>query len=122
MGGVGSELGTWWGLKTSGLVDPGDGGPGAQDLRYEGTSPVEVAELTSPMFFLFPSLTIAWALWVLEGLCPLALKGFSKEQLYSSPHVLEFIASSLQVTWSLCVPSGVWPLVGLPLSTGVGRR
>ena len=122
MGGVGSELRTWWGLKTSGLVDPGDLGPGAQDLRYEGRSLVEVVELTSPMFFISPSLTIAWALWVLEGLCPLALKGFSKEQLYFSPPILEFMASSLQVTWSLCVPSGMLALIGLPLGTGVGRR
>ena len=85
-------------MKTSGLVDLGDGGPGAHDLRYEGRSPVEVAELTSPMFFISPSLTIAWALWVLEGLCHLALKGFSKEQLYFSSHILVFMAWSLQVT------------------------
>ena len=81
-----------------------------------------MAELTSPMFFLFPSLTIAWALWVLEGLCPLALKGFSKEQLYFSPHILMFMLLSLQVTWSLCVPSGILALIGLPLGTGIGRR
>ena len=74
------------------------------------------------MFFLILCLTIAWALSVLEGLCPLALKGFSKEQLYFSPHILMFMLLSLQVTWSLCVPSGILALIGLPLGTGIGRR
>ena len=81
-----------------------------------------MAEHTSPTFFLFPSLTIGWALWVLEGLCPLALKGLSKEQLYFSPPILVLMAWSLQVTRSFCVPSGVWALIGLSLGTGVGRR
>ena len=30
----GAELGTWWGLKTPGLMDPGVRGLGAQDLWY----------------------------------------------------------------------------------------
>ena len=84
--------------------------------------PVEVAELTSPPFFLIPSLTIAWGLWVLEGLCPLALKGFFKEQLCVSTHILVLKAFSLKVTWSWSVPSVVWAQFGLPLGIGVGRR
>ena len=78
----------WCGLKISGLMDPDEASPGAQDLRYEGRSSVEMAEHTSPTFFLFPSLTIAWALWVLEGLHLLALKGFSREQLHVSTYFL----------------------------------
>ena len=34
------------GLKISGLMDPDEASPGAQDLRYEGRSSVEMAELT----------------------------------------------------------------------------
>ena len=60
-------------------MDLSDGGPGVQHLGYEGKSPVEMAELISPMFFLIPSLTIGWALWVPEGLYLLALMGFSRE-------------------------------------------
>ena len=60
-------------------MDLSDGGPGAQHLIYEGKSPVEMTELTSPMFFLIHSLITAWVLWVLEGLHLLALKGFSME-------------------------------------------
>ena len=48
----------------------------------------EMEEHTSPTFFLFPSLTVAWALWVLEGLHLLALKGFSREQLHVSTYFL----------------------------------
>ena len=81
-----------------------------------------MAELTSPMFILVPSLTIAWALWVLEGLCLLALKGFSTEQLYFSDHILVLMSLSLKVTRSLYVLSGVWAWFGLPLGLGTGRR
>ena len=75
-------------------MDLSDGGPGAQHLIYEGKSPVQMAELTSPMFFLIPSLTIAWALSVMEGLHPLALMGFSEEQLCASTHLLVLMALS----------------------------
>ena len=78
-----------------------------------------MAEHTSPTFFLVSSLTIAWALWVLEGLCLLALMGFSEEQLYVSTCLLVLIPLSLQVTWSPCVPSRVWARIGLPLGIGV---
>jgi len=78
-----------------------------------------MAEHTSPTFFLVSSLTIAWALWVLEGLCLLALMGFSEEQLYVSTCLLVLIPLSLQVTWSPCVPSRVWAWIGLPLGIGV---
>lgn len=59
-----------------------------------------MAEHSSPMFFLAPSLTTAWALWVLEGLYLLALMGFSMEQLHVSTHSLVLIALLQQVTWS----------------------
>ena len=78
-----------------------------------------MAEHTSPMFFLASSLTIAWALWVLEGLCLLALMGFSEEQLYVPTCLLVLIPLSLQVIWSPCVPSRVWAWIGLPLGIGV---
>ena len=39
------------GQKISGLMDPDEASSGAQDLRYEGRSSVEMAELTSPTFF-----------------------------------------------------------------------
>ena len=81
-----------------------------------------MAEHTSPMFFLVPSLTIAWVLWVLEDLCHLALMEFSGEQRYVSMHLLVLMPLSLKVTWSLCVPSGVWDRLGFPLGTGMGRR
>ena len=67
------------GQKISGLMDPDEASSGAQDLKHEGRSSVEMAELTSPMFFLIHSLITAWVLWVLEGLHLLALKGFSME-------------------------------------------
>ena len=102
----------WCGLKISGLMDPDEVSPGAQDLRYEGRSSVEMAEHTSHMFFLFPYLAAAWALWVMEGLHLLELKGFSREQLHVSTIILVLILLSLKVTWSLCVPSGVWEQTG----------
>ena len=108
----------WCGLKISGLMDPDEASPGAQDLRYEGRSSVEMAEHTSPTFFLFPSLTIAWALWVLEGLHLLALKGFSREQLHVSTIFWVLMALPLKVTWSLWVPSGVWEQTGCPWLRG----
>ena len=80
-----------------------------------------MADLTS-LTFLAPSLTIAWALWVLEGLCPLALMGFFKEQRHVSRSILVLKPLSLQVTWSWRVPLGVWAQFGLPLGTGVARR
>lgn len=85
-----------------------DGGLRGQDLWCEGTSPVGMDELTSPMFFLIPSLIIGWALWVLEGLFLLALMGFSMEQFYVSMHLLALTPLSLEVTWALCVP--IWGL------------
>ena len=48
------------GQKISGLMDPDEASSGAQDLKYEGRSSVEMAELTSTTFFLSPSLTVAW--------------------------------------------------------------
>ena len=83
--------------KRPGLMDLSDGGPGAQHLWYEGKSPVEMAELTSLMFFLIPSLTMGWGLWVLEGLHLLALMGFSREQLCVSTHLLILMPLSLKV-------------------------
>ena len=108
----------WCGLKISGLMDPDEASPGAQDLRYEGRSSVEMAELTSSTFFLSPSLTIAWALWVLEGLHLSALKGFSREQLHVSTIFSVLTALPLKVTWSLWVPSGVWEQTGCPWLRG----
>ena len=108
----------WCGLKISGLMDPDEAIPGARDMWYEGRSSVEMAELTSPTFFLFPSLTVAWAFWVLEGLHLLALKGFSREQLHVSTIILVLMALPLKVTWSLYVPSGVWEQTGCPWLRG----
>ena len=67
-----------------------------------------MTELTSPTFFLVPSLTLAWALWVLEGLCPLALKGLFMERRHVSMPLLALMSLPLQVMWSLCVLSRVW--------------
>ena len=78
-----------------------------------------MAEHSSPTFFLALSVTIDWALWVLEGLCLLASMGFSKEQLHVSTHLLVLMPLPLQVTWSLCVPSGIWAQIRLPLGIGV---
>ena len=63
-------------------------------MWHEGRNPVEMAEHTPPMFFFIPSLTIAWALSVMEGLHPLALMGFSEEQLCASTHLLVLMALS----------------------------
>ena len=71
-----------------------------------------MAEHTSPTFFLFPSLTIGWALWVLEGLCPSTMMEFSMEQLYVSTRLWVLMTLSLKVTGSLCVPSGDWAALG----------
>ena len=78
----------------------------------------EMEEHTSPTFFLFPSLTVAWALWVLEGLHLSALKGFSREQLHVSTIFWVLMALPLKVTWSLWVPSGVWEQTGCPWLSG----
>ena len=93
-------------------MDPDEASPGAQDLRYEGRSSVEMEEHTSPAFFLSLSLTVAWALWVLEGLHLSALKGFSREQLHVSTIFLVLMFLPLKVTWSLCIPSEVWEQTG----------
>ena len=61
-----------------------------------------MAELTSPMFFLIPSLITAWDCWVLEGLYLLAVKGFSREQQHASMPLLVLMSLLLQVTGSLC--------------------
>ena len=91
------ELRIRWGLKRSGGMGLSDGGLRGQDLWCEGTSPVGMDELTSPMFFLIPSLTVGWGLWVLEGLHLLALMGFSREQLCVSTHLLILMPLSLKV-------------------------
>ena len=54
-----------------------------------------MAEHTSHTVFLVSSLMIAWALWILEVLCLLALMGFSEEQLYVSTCLLVLILLSL---------------------------
>ena len=81
-----------------------------------------MAELTSPTFSFIPYFTVAWVLWVLEGLYPLIMKGFSTEQLHVSMHFLALIPLLLEVTWSLCVSLGVWAQFGLPLGVRVNRR
>ena len=73
-------------------------GPRGQYLWCEGRSPVGVDELTSPIFFLIPSLIIAWALRVLEGLHHLVLMGFSREQQHASSGLLGLMPLPLQVT------------------------
>lgn len=72
------------------------------------------------MFLLFP-LSIAWALWGLEGLYLLALMGFSAEQLRVSTHLLVLTALPPQVTQSFCP---IWGLgtVWAALGHRVGRR
>ena len=69
---------------------------------------MDSCEHTSPMFFLAPSLNTAWALWVLEGFCLLALKGFSREQQRASMPLLALTSLLLQVTRSLGVLLRVW--------------
>ena len=66
-----------------------------------------MAEPTSPTFFVAPP-TTAWSLQVLEGLCLLTLRGFSKEQLRVSMYLSVLLPLPLQVMWSPCVPWGVW--------------
>ena len=67
-----------------------------------------MGEHTSPTFFLAPSLNTAWGLWVLEGFCLLALKGFSREQQRVSMPLLALMSLLLQVTRSLGVLLRVW--------------
>ena len=69
---------------------------------------MEMGEHTSLTFFLTPSLNTAWALWVLEGFCLLALKGFSREQQHASMPLLALMSLLRQVTWSLGVLLRVW--------------
>lgn len=74
-----------------------------------------MAKHNLPIFFLVLSLTIAWALWALEGLCLLVLVGFSKEQLHVSTHLLVLTALPLQVTRSFCFIPGLgtaWAALG----------
>ena len=73
-----------------------------------------MAEHTSSTFFLFASLTLAWAFGVLEGLCLLLLMQFSREQLHVSTHLLVLLALSVQVTRASCVPSGFGNRMGCP--------
>ena len=80
-----------------------------------------MAELTLPTFFLIPSLIIALALWVLEGLCPLTLKEFLMEQLHVSMHFLALISLPLEVTWLFYIPSGVWGQFGCPWHWELGE-
>ena len=77
-----------------------------------------MAEHSSPTFFLFASLTIAWAFWVLEGLCLLALMEFSREQLHVSTHLLVLLTLSMQVTCISCVPSWFGNRTGCPWAQG----
>ena len=71
-----------------------------------------MTERTPLMVFLASSLTVAWALWVLEGLCPSTMMEFSMEQLYVSTRLWVLMTLSLNVTGSLCVPSGDWAALG----------
>ena len=71
-----------------------------------------MTERTSLMVFLASSLTVAWALWVLEGLCPSTMMEFSMEQLYVSTRLWVLMTLSRKVTGSLCVPSGDWAALG----------
>ena len=73
-----------------------------------------MAEHTSSTFFLFASLTIAWAFGVLEGLGLLLSMQFCREQLHVSTHLLVLLALSVQVTWASCVPSGFGNRMGCP--------
>ena len=77
-----------------------------------------MAEHTSSTFFLFASLTIAWAFGVLEGLGLLLLMQFSREQLHVSMHLLVLLTLSVQVTWASCVPSGFGNRMGCPWAQG----
>ena len=77
-----------------------------------------MTERTSLMVFLASSLTVAWALWVLEGLCPLTMMEFSMEQLYVSTRLWVLMTLSLKVTGHFVPHQGI----GLPLGIGVDRR
>ena len=77
-----------------------------------------MTEHTSLMVFLASSLTVAWALWVLEGLCPLTMTEFSMEQLYVSTRLWVLMTLSLKVTGHFVPHQGI----GLPLGIGVDRR
>ena len=77
-----------------------------------------MTEHTSLMIFLASSLTVAWALWVLEGLCPSTMMEFSMEQLYVSTRLWVLMTLSLKVTGHFVPHQGI----GLPLGIGVDRR
>ena len=77
-----------------------------------------MTERTSLMVFLVSSLTVAWALWVLEGLCPSTMTEFSMEQLYVSTRLWVLMTLSLKVTGHFVPHQGI----GLPLGIGVDRR
>ena len=77
-----------------------------------------MTEHTSLMVFLVSSLTVAWALWVLEGLCPSTMTEFSMEQLYVSTRLWVLMTLSLKVTGHFVPHQGI----GLPLGIGVDRR
>ena len=77
-----------------------------------------MTERTSLMVFLASSLTVAWALWVLEGLCPSTMTEFSMEQLYVSTRLWVLMTLSLKVTGHFVPHQGI----GLPLGIGVDRR
>ena len=77
-----------------------------------------MTERTSLMVFLVSSLTVAWALWVLEGLCPSTMTEFSMAQLYVSTRLWVLMTLSLKVTGHFVPHQGI----GLPLGIGVDRR
>ena len=77
-----------------------------------------MTERTFLMVFLVSSLTVAWALWVLEGLCPSTMTEFSMEQLYVSTRLWVLMTLSLKVTGHFVPHQGI----GLPLGIGVDRR
>ena len=76
-----------------------------------------MTERTFLMVFLVSSLTVAWALWVLEGLCPSTMTEFSMEQLYVSTRLWVLMTLSLKVTGHFVPHQGI----GLPLGIGVDR-
>ena len=77
-----------------------------------------MADTPQLKFFLIPSLTIAWALWVLEGLCPSTMTEFSMAQLFVSTRLWVLMTLSLKVTGHFVPHQGI----GLPLGIGVDRR
>ena len=77
-----------------------------------------MTERTSLMVFLASSLTVAWALWVLEGLCPSTMMEFSMVQLSVSTRLWVLMTLSLKVTGHFVPHQGI----GLPLGIGVDRR